>query len=207
MIARKFVDFVGRHARLFVAFSLGIFLLSLLVLPAIRMGGHFEINGGPDNPAMAAQSRLSAKFGIEGSPNVLLIAGDQEEVLRRAEELTAGLEAYRQRGVLKSIFSPTNMLPSARTQKQRASSLAGLDLAASARALEDSLRENGIRTEPFRPFIERLRDMGRGADPITLEKSAQFCRPGCSTTAFARQRMVTTSQLSPFMPRIPMRPR
>jgi uncharacterized protein len=177
-MARKSVDFVGRHARLVVAFSLAMFLLSLLALPAIRIGGRFEINGGADNPAIAAQNRLSAKFGIEGSPNVLLIAGGQEEVLQRAEELTAGLEAYRQRGVLKSIFSPTNLLPSARTQRQRAGSLANINLAASARALDDSLRENGFRTEPHQPFIERLQNMGQDTEPITLEKAAEFLPPG-----------------------------
>jgi len=178
LMARNSVDFVGRHVRLVVAFSLGIFLLSLLFLPAIKIGGRFEINGGANNPAVAAQNRLSARFGIEGSPNVLLIAGGQEEVLRRAEELAAGLEAYRQRGVLKSIFSPTDLLPSARTQSERAASLGNIDLAASARALEDSLRENGFRTEPHQPFIDRLRKLGQGIQPITLEKGAEFLPPG-----------------------------
>jgi uncharacterized membrane protein YdfJ with MMPL/SSD domain len=60
----------------------GMFLLSLFFLPTIRIGARFEINGGADNPAVAAQNRLSAKFGIEGSPNVLLIAGGEEEVLQ-----------------------------------------------------------------------------------------------------------------------------
>jgi predicted RND superfamily exporter protein len=187
-LARKSVDFVGRHARLVVAFSLGIFLLSLLFLPAIKMGGRFEISGGPDNPATAAQNRLSANFGIEGSPNVLLIAGGQEEVLRRAEELTAGLETYQQRGVLKSIFSPTNLLPSARTQRQRASTLANIDLAASARALENSLRENGFRTEPYRPFIERLRNMGQGTEAFTLEKATEFLPPGLLDNSIRKTR-------------------
>jgi len=176
-VARKFVDFVGRHARLVVAFALGMFLLSLLSLPAVRMEARFEITGA-DNPAVAAQNRLSAKFGIEGSPNVLLIAGAQEEVLRRAEELTAGLGAYRQRGVLKSIFSPTDLLPSARTQSERAGALAGINLVASARALEDSLRENGFRIAPHQPFIERLRKLASGAEPITLEKAAELLPPG-----------------------------
>ena len=187
-MARKSVDFVGRHARLVVAFSLGTFLLSLLVLPAVRMGGRFEINGGADNPAIAAQNRLSAKFGIEGSPNVLLIAGDQEEILRRAEELTTGLEAYRQRGVLKSIFSPTDLLPSARSQRQRAASLVNIDLAASARALEDSLRENGFRIEPHQPFIERLRKLGQGTEPITLEQAAEFLPPGLLDNSIRKTR-------------------
>ena len=176
-LARKSVDFVGRHARLVVAFSLLIFLLSLFFLPRVRMDARFEITGA-DNPAVAAQNRLSAKFGIEGSPNLLLIAGGQQEVLQRAEDLTAGLEAYRQRGVLKSIFSPTNLLPSVRTQQQRAAALANIDLAASARALEESLRENGFRTEPEQPFIDRLRKLEQGAEPITLEKAAEFLPPG-----------------------------
>ncbi len=180
-VARKSVDFVGRHARLVVGLGFGIFLLSLLFLPAIKLEKHFEI-AGADNPAVAAQNLLSARFGIEGSPNVLLIAGSEQEVLGRAEELTAGLEAYRHRGVIKSLFSPTILLPSARTQSERASSLAGVNLAASASALENSLRENGFRTEPLQPFIDRLRKLGqglgRGGDPITLETAAKFLPPG-----------------------------
>src|SRR5260370_12317842 len=66
-IARKSVDFVGRHARLVVGLGLGMFLLSLLFLPAIKMGGRFEITGA-DNPPLAAQNRLSARFGIQGRP-------------------------------------------------------------------------------------------------------------------------------------------
>jgi predicted exporter len=153
-----------------------------LFLPAIKLGGRFEITGA-DNPAVAAQNRLSAKFGIEGSPNVLLISGGEQEVLRRAEELTAGLEAYRQRGVIKSILSPTALLPSAQTQSERASLLTGVNLAASAHALEDALHENGFKIEPFQPFIDRLQKLdqnkpGQGNDPVTLEKAAEFLPPG-----------------------------
>ena len=176
-IARKSVDHVGRHARLVVGFGSGIFLLSLFFLPAIKVGGRFEITGA-DNPAVAAQNRLSTRFGIEGSPNVLLIAGGEEEVLRRAEKLTTGLESYRQRGAIKSIFSPTALLPSAQTQSERARSLEGVNLVTSARALEDSLRENGLRTEPLQPFIDRLRTLGQGNDPVTLETAARFLPPG-----------------------------
>src|SRR6202167_5583606 len=100
-IARKVVDFVGRHARLVVGLGSGMFLLSLAFLPTIKLGGHFDI-AGADNPPVGAQNRLSARFGIEGSPNVLLISGSEQEVLGRAEELTTGLEEYRQRGVIKS---------------------------------------------------------------------------------------------------------
>ena len=113
-----------------------------------------------DNPAMAAQNLLSERFGIEGSPHLLLITGDEQQVLGRAEELTAKLEEYQHRGIIKSIFSPTILLPSVRTQNERASLLASVNLAASARALEEALRENGFRIEPVQPFIDRLRQIG-----------------------------------------------
>jgi predicted RND superfamily exporter protein len=185
-VARKSVDFVGRHTRLVVGLGLGLFLLSLVFLPAIKFEKHFEI-AGADNPAVAAQNLLSARFGIEGSPNVLMIAGGEQEVLGRAEELTAALDSYRQRGIIKSIFSPTILLPSARMQRERANSLAGVNFAASARALEDSLRENGFRIEPVQPFIDRLRKLGQGVgsdtdsiktDPITLETATKLLPPG-----------------------------
>jgi predicted RND superfamily exporter protein len=176
-IARKCVDFVGRHARLVVSFGVGMFVLSLVSLPTIKMGARFEITGA-DNPAVAAQNRLSARFGIEGSPHVFLIAGGEQEILGRAEKLTAGLDGYRQNGIIKSIFSPTTLLPSALTQSERASLLKGVNLAASARALEESLRENGFRTEPVQPFIDRLRNLGQNNDPITLESAAKFLPAG-----------------------------
>jgi hypothetical protein len=180
-VARKSVDFVGRHTRLVLVVGMGVFLLSLAFLPGITFQKHFEITGA-DNPAVAAQNLLSAKFGIEGSPHVLLIAGGEQEVLNRAEQLTSRLEDYQQRGVIKSIFSPTFLLPSARTQAERASLLAGVDFAASARALQEALHENGFRTESVQPFIDRLRqlgqDRGRGSSPITLETAAKYLPPG-----------------------------
>ncbi|MFZ1009548.1 MAG: MMPL family transporter [Candidatus Sulfotelmatobacter sp.] len=180
-VARKSVEFIGRHTRLVVGLGLGAFLLSLVFLPTIKFEKHFEITGS-DNPAMAAQNLLSARFGIEGSPHLLLITGGEQEVLGRAEELTARLEDYQHRGVIKSIFSPTTLLPSARTQKERVSLLASVNFAASARALEDGLRENGFRTGPIQPFIERLRQLGQGSGPgrgsendaLTLETAARF---------------------------------
>ncbi|MGA7219085.1 MAG: MMPL family transporter [Candidatus Sulfotelmatobacter sp.] len=188
-VARQSVDFVGRHTRLVVGLGIGAFLLSIVFLPAIKLEKHFEI-AGADNPAVAAQNLLSARFGIEGSPNVLLIAGSEQEVLGKAEELAAKLEAYRQLGIIKSSFSPTTLLPSARTQSERASSLAGVNFAASARALEESLRESGFRIEPVQPFIDRLRklgeDSGKSRSPITLETAAKFLPPGLITNSIRK---------------------
>ena len=177
-VARGSLNFVGRHARWVVAVAAGLFLLSVVLLPTIKMGGSFAVMGDADSPAVAAQNLLSAKFDIEGSPTLLLIAGDEQQVLRRAEDLTAGLESYRQSGALKSVFSPTQLLPSAEAQRQRSASLAAVDMNASARALEEALRENGLRTEPFLPYIEQLRKLGEGTAPITLESAAPYLPSG-----------------------------
>src|SRR4051812_9960648 len=180
-VARKSVDFVGRHTRLVLGLGLGVFVLSLVFLPTTKFEKHFEI-AGADNPAVAAQNLLSAKFGIEGTPHVLLIAGGEQEVLNRAEQLTSRLGDYQQRGVIKSIFSPTFLLPSARTQTERASLLVGVNFAASARALEGALRENGFRTQSVQPFIDRLRQLGKARevanDPITLQTAAKYLPAG-----------------------------
>ena len=180
-VARKSVDFVGRHPHLVSGLGVGTFLLSLIFLPAIKFQKHFEI-AGSDNPAVVAQNLLSARFGIEGSPHVLLISGGEQEVLVRAEELTAKLYDYQHRGIIKSILSPTLLLPSERTQRERAKSLAGVDFARAAGALEDALRKNGFRTGPVQPFIDRLRQLGQnqGAvdEPITLETAAKFLPAG-----------------------------
>jgi predicted exporter len=150
------------------------------MLPTIKMGGSFAVMGDADSPAVAAQNLLSAKFGIEGSPTLLLFAGSEEDVLRRSENLTAGLESYRQGGTLKSV------LPSIQAQRQRALALAHIDMNASARALQDALCENGLRIEPYLPYLEQLRKLGKNADPVTLESAAPYLPAGLLDNSLRR---------------------
>jgi hypothetical protein len=185
-LARGSLNFVGRHARWVVAVAAALFLLSALMLPTIKMGGSFAVMGDADSPAVAAQNLLSAKFGIEGSPTLLLFAGSEEDVLRRSENLTAGLESYRQGGTLKSVFSPTQLLPSIQAQRQRALALAHIDMNASARALQDALCENGLRIEPYLPYLEQLRKLGKNADPVTLESAAPYLPAGLLDNSLRR---------------------
>jgi len=177
-LARTVVDCVGRHPRAVAAVSLGTFGLSLLLLPSVRMNRKIEVTLGAENPGIAAQNRLSARFGIEGSPDVLLISGNQEEVLQRSEQLAASLDDYQRRGIVKSVFSPTNLVPSRRTQMERAKPLATVDLNAAARAVEDSIQERGFRPALFQPFIDRLRELGRDAEPLTVEKAGELLPRG-----------------------------
>jgi predicted exporter len=96
------------------------------------------------------------------------------------------LENYRKSGALKSVFSPTDLLPSPQTQQIRANALAHIDLNAAATALEDALRENGFRTEPVQPYLAQLRNLGRGAQPVTLETAAQYLPPGLLDNSLRR---------------------
>jgi predicted RND superfamily exporter protein len=177
-LARTVVDFVGRHPRAVAAVSLGTFGLSLILLPSVRMNRKIEVTLGAENPGISAQNRLSARFGIEGSPDVLLISGSQEEVLERSEGLTSSLEDYQRRGIVKSVFSPTNLVPSRRTQMERAKPLATVDLNAAAEAVEDSIQERGFRPALVQPFIDRLRELGRGAEPLSVEKAGDLLPRG-----------------------------
>jgi hypothetical protein len=90
------------------------------------------------------------------------------------------------------MFSPTILLPSARTQKERASLLAGVNFSAAARALQDALRENGFRTGPLEPFINRLRqlgqDRGRVGNPITLETATRVLPAGLLNNSIRKTR-------------------
>ena len=177
-VARHTVNFVGRHARLVVGIAAVAFVLSLASLPMVRMSAKIEISRGEDNPAIAGQRRLSAAFGIEGSPEVLLISGSQEEVLRRSEDLTSRLEAYQRSGLVRSVFTPTSMVPSRHTQAERTAALSGVDFEAAAAAVEASIRDNGFRREPFQPFLERLRELGRGAPPVSVETASAYVPAG-----------------------------
>jgi len=185
-LAHKVVDFVGRHARLVVAGSTALFLLSIFLLPSIRLGGSFDITGATSDAAGIAQKSLSTEFGIEGNPSLLLIVGSQEDVLRRAEQLTAGLETYRQQGVVKSIVTPTTLLPSGYTQRQRATSLSTIDLNDSARALEASLHEDGLQVAPHLPYIEQLKKLAQGTHPITLETAMKYLPAGLLDNSIRR---------------------
>lgn len=177
-VARHTVSFVGRHARLVAGVSIGAFVLSLAALPMVRMSQRIELSRGEDNPAIAGQRRLSAAFGIEGSPEVLLMSGSQEEVLRRSEDLTSRLETLQRSGLVRSIFAPTSLVPSRRTQAERAAALSGVNFEAAALAVETSIRDNGFHREPFQPFLRRLREFGRGAPPVSVETANAYLPPG-----------------------------
>ncbi len=178
-ISNAVVHFVGKYARGIVLLASVAFVASLLVLPTIHLGGSSGITSGADDSADVAQKLLAAEFGIQGNPHLLLITGTQQEVLQRAEKLSAHLKSYEAAGVVKSIFSPTSLIPSAKTQQQRAAMfLQKVNLAASANALQQALKKNGFRVAPELPYIQRLQTLSHGAEPLALNTAAEYLPRG-----------------------------
>lgn len=178
-VAHASVDFVGGHARLVVTASAVAFIVAACALPFVRMDRKVEITRGENNPAIEGQMRLGKTFGIEGSPEVFLIHGGEEEVLQRTEKLTAALDDLSKKSIVKSVFSPSNIVPSVDTQQIRLRALKDIDFHHAANVLEESLQANGFRTAPFLPAIERLRQIGKGGEqPLNLDKVSQFLPRG-----------------------------
>lgn len=174
-VARVTVDFVARHARGVFTIGVALFLISAAQVPFVRMDRKVEITRGDENPAIAGQKKLSRKFGIEGSPEVFLIHGGEQEVLQRTEKLTAELSRQQ---VVRSVFSPSSLVPSLEMQAARFRAFKDVDFDHAARVLEEALRASGFRTAPFQPAIDRLRQMGKGFQSLDLETVSQFVPRG-----------------------------
>jgi predicted RND superfamily exporter protein len=178
-LARVLGGTVARHAKIIFAAAAGVFLAALALLPSFNMGRKFEIIRSQESPALVGQMRLAEKFGIEGTPEMILIEGSEQDVLRRTEGLTAALAALRDRGTLKSVVSPSYVVPSWETQASRSQVLKEVDLGKAAEALRTALRSAGFSLEPFRPFLDQLRELGRQrAKPLSVEEVNHYLPQG-----------------------------
>ncbi len=176
-LARGVAGILERRAKPTLALSLAIFALSLAALPFLRMDRKIEITRGQDDPAWIGQRRLGEKFGIVGNPEVMLFQGAQDRVLEKAYGLSAALDPLKPQGIVKSVYTPTEMVPPGDVQRQRARALDGIDFIGAAAALERSLRNNGFNVEPFRATLDRLRQLG-SAKPIGVEEAAAYLPQG-----------------------------
>ncbi len=184
-LARVAIGWAGRWPRLTLALFAAVTALSIASLPALRVSRRVEITRGQDSAAIRGQTLLAAKFGVEGVPELILAEGSEQEVLRRSEQLAGALEALKGRGMVKSVFSPTEFVPSRQTQEERARRLAGLDLTRAAASLRSALRENGFRLESFEPAIARL--AAAGSKALTLEQAEKLLPHGLLDNSIRRR--------------------
>jgi predicted RND superfamily exporter protein len=186
-VTKPIVTIVGKLPRFVLTVALVVFLVAVALLPSLRMDRNIKINREDDNPALVGQRRLAERFGIETAPELLLIQGTEGEILEQAEGLVSGLEPLKERGILRSVFSPSLFVPSPKTQTERFEILEELDLKSSAEALRNALVETGLRVALFQPVIDRLLELDRsGARPVTLEEVSHLVPLGMLDSSIRR---------------------
>jgi predicted RND superfamily exporter protein len=169
-IAAFIAKIVSEKAKILLWVSAAVMVFAFSLLPFLKMDKRIEISRTDDNPAVAGQRMLAERFSVAGTPGVILIQGSQQDVLKKAEELASALENLRNQGIVKSIFSPTYLIPSRASQDNRSKLLAGIDFKRVAGVLDQSLLDAGFNSDYFKPAIDNLRRFGMEERPtLTAE--------------------------------------
>ncbi len=184
-LANAAASLLERRPKAIFAACLAIFAASLGALPFVRLDRRIEFARSQDDPAWVGQRRLGEKFGIEGTPEVMLLEGPHDQLLERVQGLTAALEPLKTRRIVKSVSSPTDLLPPVSAQMESARSLAGVGFQEVATNLERALASSGVKLEPFRAVIDRYRNLG-AAKPLRVEEAITYLPQGMLDTAIRK---------------------
>ncbi|MEW6366164.1 MAG: MMPL family transporter [Acidobacteriota bacterium] len=170
---------IGAHPGALFGFFAIALAASAYALPRFSIQRPIGLVRGEANPAVAGQRLLAQKFGGSGAPEVLLMEGSQEEVLQRAERLGSALRKFRERGIIASYFSPSEIVPSGKTQDLRSGVLTGVDLERVATELQDALGKNAFQLEYFKDSIDNLQKMAsEQPHQVTVEDASRFLPAG-----------------------------
>ena len=165
-LGRGAARLVTTHPRAVLATGLVVLVATAAAIPSVRVSARPDTLARYDDAAFVGQRLLASRFGLEGAPLVLLVEGNEAEVLTRTEGLHSELDGLRRAGRLGNVISPASLLPAPATQRDRHRALAGIDMAGAARALEDAARDAGIAQGVVRDTAARLRAWGAG--PVSL---------------------------------------
>ena len=111
-VARGAGALVARFPGQVLAAGLGLLLVACAAIPSMQVARKLESVAEYDDPAFVGQRLLSSRFGLEGAPLVLLVEGDEQDVLTRTAALQVELDSLRRAGRLRAVFSPTSLVPS-----------------------------------------------------------------------------------------------
>ena len=178
-LARGVGALVDRFPGAVLAAGAGLLLVTCAAIPSMQVAGRLESFAGHDDPAFVGQRLLASRFGLEGAPLVLLVEGDEQDVLTRTAILKAELDPLRRAGQLRAVLAPTSLVPSVAQQRIRGQALARLDLEAAATTLERAVVESGLDRSAFDAFAARLRGWASGSLPVvTVESARRELPPG-----------------------------
>jgi uncharacterized protein len=170
-IALVSAKFVFRYARVILWSAVALLIMAFVSLSSLKMDRQVQIDRSNNNPAVLGQQKLSEKFSVAGTPGLILIQGSQEGVLAKAEEISLAFEDLKARGIIKSVFSPSALIPSQATQIRRAKALSSIDLERVALVLERSLAKAGFNLDYFKSALENLRGYAvHGPRTLTAEE-------------------------------------
>lgn len=146
---------LGTKAKTIIVFI----LVSVSLLAIIKADPFWERSVDAISPvppsARALDRRLRHGLNLPEVSHVFMLNGaNLEQVLRDSEHLTQLLMTLKQKGLVKSIWSPTQILPSAERQGMRQQSLP--DQAQLERALEASISGLPFRVASFDDWIEQV---------------------------------------------------
>lgn len=165
-LGRGAARLVTTHPRAVLTTGLVVLVATAAAIPTVRVSARPETLARYDDAAFVGQRLLASRFGLEGAPLVLLVEGNEAEVLTRAEGLQRELDGLRRAGRLRSVISPASLLPAPTTQRDRHRVLDGIDLIGAARALEEAARDGGLAQDVVGDTAARLRTWGAG--PVSL---------------------------------------
>jgi predicted RND superfamily exporter protein len=148
---------VSRRPVPILVLSFALLAASVVGLPRIRISQGVDVFDGGDALGITGQRMLSDRFGLEGAPTVFLLEGSLSSVLSRAERIDHRLRELVASGAIRSIATPSSLVPTASSQHVRRDALAGLDFAGAARLLTAVLAENDLAPAAFEPAIQRMR--------------------------------------------------
>ena len=175
-VADRVGALVTRRPRLVLALAGLLFAGAVAGLPGLRLATRVDAFEAADALGLAGQRLLSERFGMEGAPTVFLLDGPLPDVLERAGRIEATLRPLRDAGVVRSVVSPSTIVPSPSAQERRRAALAGVDFGQTAAALQAALEDNGLVVEPFRDAVERVRVWGKAT--LTLEEARRHLPGG-----------------------------
>ena len=183
-VALAAADLVTRFPRAVLIGGAALLLALGAAIPSIQVSDSLEGITRRDDPASAGQRLLATRFGLEGAPTVLIVRGNEEEVLEGTGRIRAALEPLVRRGEVHAVVAPADIVPSRATQHRRQEALAGLDFNAAAAALEQAVGETGLDPAAFQPAVGRLRRWASGAmPPVSLEAARRALPPGLLDTS------------------------
>ena len=169
----RLTDFVAHHRPVFMVAL--VFWVAAVAAGAVRARldtDLFALRPG-DSEAAAVQDEISEQFGFTNPHGSVMLAvgagageAGEEILLQAVEATTRRLESFLESGAVLSITSPSVLLPSLATQRNRIAWWAGQPREPAAVALETSLVEAGFQLPAFREGLQSLRVIPEPVSPL-----------------------------------------